>query len=263
MYIFFKFILSKQSLIAAMARRELANKYVGSYIGFFWTIINPIVTIFILWAIFSVGFKVKPVGDAPFVIWLTAGMAAWYCFATILTDSTNCIVDYTQLIKKTQFPASILPIVKVVSALMIHGIFLSILIFLLIFERMPVSLYFIQFLYYLFCMLVLALGFGWLLAAINVFLRDTSLIVGVVLQLGFWATPIFWDLSIMPESWQFYFKLNPMFYIVQGYRESFIYFEPFWNHPYQTIYFWAVTGFVLSLGIYVFKKSRPHFADAL
>ena len=246
-----------------MAKRELASQYVGSFIGFLWTIINPLITIIVFWVIFSVGFKVQPVNDVPFIIWLTAGMSAWYCFSTIVAESTNCVVGAAQLIKKTLFPASILPIVKLVSGLAIHVIFLSILVLLLLYEKMPVSLYYLQFVYYLVCMLILALGLGWFLAAMNVFVKDTGHIVTVVLQLGFWTTPIFWNIEIMPESWQFYFKLNPMFYIVQGYRESFIYFEPFWNHPYQTLYFWVVTTAVLFTGVLVFKKLRPHFADVL
>lgn len=263
MFIFFKFLLSNQSLIISMAKRELANQYVGSFLGFLWTVINPLVTIFVFWVIFSVGFKVQPVDDVPFVVWLTAGMTAWYCFASIVAESTNSVVGSAQLIKKTLFPASILPIVKLVSGLVIHIVFLSILMLLLFYEKMPVSLYYLQFFYYLICMLALALGLGWFLAAINVFVKDTGHVVGVILQLGFWATPIFWNITIMPESWQFYFKLNPMFYIVQGYRESFIYFEPFWNHPYQALYFWTFTLLVLFTGIYVFKKLRPHFVDAL
>jgi lipopolysaccharide transport system permease protein/teichoic acid transport system permease protein len=128
---------------------------------------------------------------------------------------------------------------------------------------MTFSFYFFQFFYYLFCLTVLALGLGWAVSALNVFIRDIGQIVGVILQIGFWATPIFWDIQIMPEDIRFMFKLNPMFYIIQGYRESFIYFSPFWNHPFQTLYFWGVTLFLFVIGALIFQKLKPQFADAL
>jgi lipopolysaccharide transport system permease protein/teichoic acid transport system permease protein len=85
----------------------------------------------------------------------------------------------------------------------------------------------------------------------------------VIIQIGFWATPIFWDIHIMPVKWQMVFKLNPMFYVVQGYRESFIYFRPFWEHPYQTVYFWTVATTTFVLGALIFQKLKPQFADVL
>ena len=261
--LFFKILVTQKKLIVSLAKRDFASNYVGSMLGFIWAFINPLVTIFVFWVIFSVGFKVKPVNNVPFVVWLTAGMAAWFVFADIVSRSTSAVIENSMLIKKTLFPANILPVVKAISSLIIHGIFLSILIGLIVFEKMPPSIYFCQFLYYLLCMIVLALGLGWGLAALQVFLRDTGQIVGVLLQLGFWSTPIFWDLKIMPVEFQKYFMLNPMYYVVQGYRDSFINFIPFWQHPYLTIYFWSITLAVLLSGTILFKKLRPQFADIL
>jgi len=153
--------------------------------------------------------------------------------------------------------------VKIISSLVTHLVFLIILLALLLFQSMDFSLYFFQFLYYLICLLVLASGLGWLFSSLNVFIRDVTQLVSLVLQVGFWATPIFWDIKMMPEKIQFILKLNPMFYIVQGYRESFIYFLPFWKHPYQTLYFWTVALLLFFLGCFVFRRLRPQFADVL
>jgi lipopolysaccharide transport system permease protein/teichoic acid transport system permease protein len=112
-------------------------------------------------------------------------------------------------------------------------------------------------------MAILSLGLGWIVSSLNVFIRDVGQIVGVLLQIGFWATPIFWDIDIMPLKIQTIFKLNPVFYLVQGYRESFIYFSPFWRHPYQTLYFWIVAAFIFTGGAWLFKKLKPQFADVL
>ncbi len=173
------------------------------------------------------------------------------------------IVSNAHLIKKTLFHSHILPVTKVVSCLITHSIFLLVLIGLIVFQKMPFSFYYLQFIYYLFCMTVLALGISWIVSALNVFIRDVGQIVAVVLQMGFWATPIFWDIQMMPSKIQAVFKCNPMYYIVQGYRESFIYFTPFWHHPIQTVYFWCVSITFFITGALIFKKLKPQFPDVL
>lgn len=262
-FYFIRLIFLQRDLILSMAKREVATQYIGSLLGFIWTFINPMVMIFVFWVVFSVGFRVKPTNNVPFVVWLTAGMAAWFVFAEIVNGSAGAVVSNARLIKKTIFPSQILPVIKIASCLITHSVFLLVLIGLIIFQKMPFSFYFLQFIYYLICLSVLALGLGWIVSALNVFIRDVGQIVGVVIQVGFWATPIFWDIHMMPTKVQILFKLNPMFYIVQGYRESFIYFQPFWIHPRQTIYFWVVTLTIFAIGALIFQKLKPQFADVL
>lgn len=260
---FIRLIYLQRHLIISLAKREVSTHYVGSLLGFIWTFISPLVLILVLWVVFSVGFRVKPNNNVPFVVWLTCGMAAWAAFAEILNGSANVIVANAHLIKKTIFHSQILPMVKIVSCMITHAVFLVLLMGLILFHRLPFSFFYFQFLYYLLCLAVLGLGIGWATAALNVFIRDVGHIVGVVIQIGFWATPIFWDINIMPDKWQVMFKLNPMFYIIQGYRDSFIYFVPFWRHPLLTAYFWIVAGFIFVLGAFIFQRLKPQFADVL
>ncbi|MGC2062516.1 MAG: ABC transporter permease [Thermodesulfovibrionales bacterium] len=263
---FVSFLLTlyqRRSLIFEMAKRDISTQHVGSMLGFFWTFVNPLIMIFILWLVFSVGFKAAPKGDVPFVIWLTAGMAMWNTFAEIISGSTGVIIINSHLVKKVVFPLSILPVVKLAASFITHAVFLIMLIVLILLYKMPVSLYWLQAVYYFMAMAILALGISWMTASVNVFARDTSQIVNVILQFGFWGTPIFWDIGIMPEKVRLFLKLNPMFYIVQGYRDSFIYGVPFWHHWEMTLYFWGVTGVVFVLGATIFLRLRPHFADVL
>jgi homopolymeric O-antigen transport system permease protein len=262
-YNFLLTILRRRFLIFEMAKRDIAKEHVGSMLGFFWTFINPLITIFILWVVFSVGFKAAPKGNVPFVVWLTAAMAIWNTFSEIIMGSTGSIIGNSHLVKKVVFPLSILPVVKLVGSFITHAVFLLILIVMIVLYRMPFSIYWLQALYYFAAMSVLALGLSWIASSVNIFARDTAQIVNVILQFGFWGTPIFWDLGMMPAKVQFVLKFNPMFYIVQGYRESFIYFVPFWHHWQMTLYYWGVTAFVFALGAIVFLRLRPHFADVL
>ncbi|QTA84473.1 ABC transporter permease [Desulfonema magnum] len=262
-FYFIKLIFQQKNLILSMAKREVATQHIGSFLGFIWTFVHPMIMIFVFWVVFSLGFKVKPTNNVPFVVWLTAGMAPWFVFSDIVNGSAGVIVSNSHLIKRTLFHSQILPFIKIVSCLITHAVFLLVLMGLVIFQGMPFSIHYLQFFYYLAGMSVLALGLGWTVSALNVFIRDVGQIVAVVLQTGFWATPIFWDINMMPPGVQTILKLNPMYYIVQGYRDSFIYFSPFWKNPYDALYFWTVAVIIFVMGALIFKKLKPHFADVL
>jgi ABC-type polysaccharide/polyol phosphate export permease len=256
-------IVQRRFLIYEMAKRDIASKHVGSMLGFFWTFINPMFMIFIFWLVFSVGFRIKPRHNVPFVVWLTAGLAIWNSFSEIINKSTAVIVGNAHLVKKVVFPLSILPVVKLVSSFITHLVFLVVLLLMILLYRLPVSLYWLQSIYYFFAMSILALGLSWLTSSVYVFARDTGQVVQLMLLFGFYLTAVFWDMSIMPAKVQFFLKLNPMFYIVQGYRDSFIEFVPFWHHWQMTLYFWGVALFVFAVGATIFLRLRPHFADVL
>ena len=260
---FLQLIWQKRQLIVGMAKRELRSQYVGSFLGVFWAVIHPVVMITVFWFVFSVGFKAKPMSDVPFVVWLTAGLAPWFLFSEIVNGGTNTVVAHAHLIKKTIFYPQILPFVKICSALVIHLVFLTVLLVLIFFQGVPVTFFFIQAGYYLFCLLVLALGLSWTFSALNVFIRDVAQLVSVSLQVGFWVTPIFWDIHMMPPKVQWFLKLNPIYYIILGYRDSFIEGVPFWSHPVYMAYFWFCASTMLLLGAFVFKRLKPQFPDVL
>ncbi len=258
-----KFLARQKQLIFTMARREVMMQYAGSFLGLAWTFIHPLVLIFVFWFVFSVGFKAKPMNDVPFAVWLTAGMMPWFLFSDILTSSVGVVVANTNLIKKTLFPAQILPLVKILASLVTHAVFLFLLLGLLAVMHISFTLYFLQFFYYSLGLCIFALGLSWIVCALNVFIRDVAHVVAVIIQVGFWITPIFWDIHIMPSKVQILLKLNPMYYIVQGYRDTFIYQVAFWRHPYQTLYFWIICGLTFCIGMYVFQRLSPQFADVL
>src|SRR5208283_938147 len=162
-----------------MAKRDIMTQHVGSMLGIFWTFINPIITIFIFWLVFSVGFKSAPKGNVPFVVWLTAAMAVWNTFSEIVNGSTGVIISNSHLVKKVVFPLSILPVVKLVGSFITHSVFLLMLTTLILLHRMPFSLYWFQALYYFAAMSILALGVSWITSSINIFARDTVQIVNV------------------------------------------------------------------------------------
>jgi ABC-type polysaccharide/polyol phosphate export permease len=109
----------------------------------------------------------------------------------------------------------------------------------------------------------LLLGLTWLTSAIRVFVKDIGNFITVVIQIGFWATPIFWSLDLVPQEYRYIFELNPAFYIVEGFRDSLIAQVWFWEKGYLTPYFLMMVLFTFVVGAVVFRKLRVHFGDVL
>jgi len=260
---FFGEVYERRKQIHNLTRRDFTDRYAGSFLGLFWAFFEPLAMMLIMWGVFSLGLKVKPSGDISFVAYLFTGMVAYNFFSETVGASSGVIRAYSFLVKKVKFRIAILPIVKINSALIIHLIFLVIVMGVLLATGVKPSIYWFQSLYYMFSLIFLLLGLSWLLSALGVFVRDITHVVQILITFGFWLTPIFWDKAMVPEEYQAYLCLNPMLYIVQGYRDSFLYEVPFWEHPIYAAYFWGFSSITLLVGILVFKKLRPHFADIL
>ena len=260
---FIKEIYRKRYQIIELTRRDFKQRYIGSFLGLFWAFLEPLALILIMWFVFTVGFRSSPSGDVPFVVYLFTGMIAFNFFNETVNASSSVIRSYSFLVRKVNFTVSVLPVVKLISSLVLHLIFIAIVLCVLCLSGFTPNVYWIQSAYYLGSVLFLMLGLGWLLSALGVFVRDISHIVLIFLRLTFWATPIFWNINMLPEKYRIIIMLNPLYYIVQGYRESFIYHVPFWNHTILAAYFWCVSTLLLVVGAIVFKRLMPHFADVL
>jgi len=247
----------------SLTKNEFKQKYVGNILGIFWAFIQPAAMIGIFWFVFQVGFKSKPVDDFPFILWLVAGMFPWFYFAEGLSAGTGSVQNNAFLVKKVVFRVSLLPMIPLLSALSIHIFFIFFMFGMFIYYGYAPEMYWLQIAYYTFAMSILLLGLSWLTSSVVIFFKDVGQLVAIVIQFGFWLTPIFWSLKIVPEKYHFLINLNPMAYIVDGYRNSMIYHKWFWEDMGFTLYFWAVTLILFVLGGYTFRKLRPHFADVL
>ena len=203
--------------------------------------------------------------DYPFVLYLVSGIVPWFFFQDALNGGTNALIEYNYLVKKVVFKISILPIVKIISALFVHVFFVVFALILCACYGYTPSLYTLQIIYYSICTFLLVLGLVYATSAIVIFFRDLTQIISIFLQVGVWLTPIMWDINMLSSHpWLIkLFKLNPMYYVVTGYRDSMLGHVGIWNHASWTIYFWVVTILLFGLGSVIFKRLKPHFADVL
>lgn len=261
-----KDVWSKRKLITSLAVADFRKRFVGSYFGVAWMFVQPIVTILIYYIIFEKGFRqMPPVGDR-YILWLVAGIVPWFFFNEAMNHTTSCLLEYSFLVKKVVFKISVLPLVKIISCIFVHFIFLGLAVVLfLIFGKTP-SIYWIQTIYYTFALCVLTIGLAFITSSVIVLFRDMAQLVNIALQFGIWATPIMWDPSIFKEKAEAIekiLKINPVYYIVSGYRDSFLGNTAFWEKPEWTLYYWIFTIIVFVVGLKLFKKLKPHFADVL
>lgn len=259
-------IISSRKLILDLIISDFKKRFVGSYFGVAWMFAQPITTTLIYFLVFQLGFKNSPPVDAPYILWLIPGLIPWFFVNESINSGTNCLSEYSFLVKKMVFNVELLPVIKVFSCFFVHIIFLFItLIVFLLYRRIP-TLGWLQLIYYSFAAIVFSLSIVFFTAGINVFFKDMTQIVGILMQFGMWLTPIMWDPQMFPSHplWlEQALKINPVYYIVTGYRDSLLTHNIFWQKPLNTIYFWSVTILLMIVNLRIYKKLRSHFSDVL
>lgn len=257
-------IITSRYVLSQLIKRDFKSRYLGSYLGLFWAFAQPLVTIGVLWFVFELGFKAAPEsGNIPFILWLSTGMIPWFFICEALGSATNSVIEHSYLVKKIAFRVGLLPIVKIASASIIHFFLAGLIMFMLIIYGIKPNLYNLQFFYYYISAVAFLLGLSWFTSSVVIFFKDLNQIVQVIIQVGFWGTPIFWKTSHLAPNLQWVFKLNPAYYITEGFRFTFIYNVPFWHHWLWGLYFWCITFAMMIIGTFVFNKLKPHFADAI
>ena len=247
-----------------LTKNDLQARFVGSIFGVFWAFVNPIITLLLYWFVFQVGLRAGDVGDYPFILYLMSGMIPWFYVQEALNGGTSSLLEYTYLVKKMVFNVGILPVLKVASALFVHVFFLGALLIIACVYGIGIDLYTLQIFYYIICSAFFILGVSYFTAASTAFFKDMTQIINIVLIIGTWLTPIMWnaDNTLTPVLHTI-FRLNPFYYVVDGFRDAIIYKRWFWDKPVWTAYFWIVAIAVYIGGVKFFNRLKVHFSDVL
>lgn len=251
-----------RKIIFSMGKSEFRNEYAGSALGIIWGIFKP----FMLVAVYSLVFSGSNRDGVPFLIWVVPGLFLWTFLSDSLLSGTSAIRGNSHLVKKVVFPVSILPSTKIINHLFNHFIFMSISFLLLALLKMPFHWQMLQLIYYLVASIIFTIVVTRLLSAMAVMSVDIMHFITTIMQLLFWTTPVLWSSSHAPAFTQKVLpilKLNPYYYLVEGYRNSFFSLKWFWEAPVATLYFWTITLILGIIGSYYYKRTRNEFADVL
>jgi lipopolysaccharide transport system permease protein len=261
-------LIRNRQLISQMTRREVIGRYKGSVMGLLWSFLNPIFMLAVYTFFFSVIFKARwgvvdgvEESKTQFAVVLFVGMIVHGLFAEALNRSPLLITGNVNYVKKVIFPLEILPVVNLGAALFHSTISLMVLLtaFVIFNHYLPWTVTLVPLVFL--PLLIVSLGFSWMLASLGVFIRDVGQTIGLITTVMMFLSPVFFPITAMPEQYRPIIMANPLTFIIEQAREVLI-----WGHTPD----WAgigvytlVAGAVAWIGFIWFQKTRKGFADVL
>lgn len=249
-----------RAVVAALVARDLRGRYVGSTLGLFWSVVNPLAQLAIYTFVFSTVLSVRfGTSDMPFVLYLAAALFPWLAFQESVLRSATCLVDNSVLVKRVVFPIEVLPVQIAVTALVHQLIALVLLLGLMVALGVSPHLSLLALPLLVVLQLLLTIGIGWTVAALHVYFRDTAQLLGVLFPMWFYLTPIIYPTQLVPAGLRPVLALNPLSALVEAYRDVLLHgVVPFGA---RELWLAAVSLGALALGAVVFTRARRDFAD--
>ncbi|MCH7513826.1 MAG: ABC transporter permease [Bacteroidetes bacterium] len=246
-----------RDLFFILAWRDLKVRYAQTFLGLLWAFIQPLATLLIFTLIFGRAIKVET-GDIPYPVYALAGMVTWSYFAYVLSQSGQSIIGAQEMVKKIYFPRLVIPLSKAMTGFVDFFITLIFLGGLMVYYKVPLSLN-VYLLPLFFLLGVLAgLGVGIWLSSLTIRYRDFQHVIPFLVQIGLYATPIAYPVSMIPDKYQLMYHLNPMAGVVEGFRWSIL--------GGQNISEFAWVSFIVIIvlfisGLFYFRKVERIMAD--
>ncbi|QHS23526.1 ABC transporter permease [Virgibacillus sp. MSP4-1] len=250
-------------LIRRLSLYELKSNNAKNYLGMAWEVINPAIQIVIFWFVFGVGMRDRgTIEGMPFFHWLLAGIVVWFFVNQGILKGTKSIFSKIKILSKMNFPMSIIPNYIIVAQLYPHVFLLFIAMVILNFLGYPISEYYLQIPYFMFGVLALLFSFSLITSTLATIIPDVHAFIQSTMRMLLYLSPILWSPERLPGNLETIVKLNPFYYIIEGYRHSLLgmdwYLIVNWEY---TLYFWLIVIFFFVAGSYLHVKFRRHFID--
>jgi lipopolysaccharide transport system permease protein len=239
--------------------RDIKVRYKQTLLGAAWAIIQPLFTM-LIFTLFFGKLAGMPSDGIPYPIFAYAGLLPWTFFSNAVTNSGNSLVGNSNLITKIYFPRMIIPMASVASGLLDFVIAFGLLVVLMFYYGVGLSINLLILPVLLVLTSLLAIGVGMWMSALNVKYRDVRYALPFLVQLGMFASPIIYPLSLVPEKWRWLMALNPLAGQIEAYRSAF-FGKPF---DWLSLGVSAVLTFaVLVYSAYNFRRMEKSFADII
>lgn len=261
---FIKTVWKNKKLILQLGKNDFKNRFASTSLGSIWGFIQPFIFMMMYVIVFQFIFKQTGPEGAPYVVWFMPGMAMWMCINDGVMGATSSIRAYSYLVKKVVFPVDVIPLISLfANAFVSLFLFIIAAIVSIIYGFIPNV---IMIIYTILAAYIFLIAFTRFTSAVCTLVPDFANLLGIAMQLFFWATPVVWDISLLSEHHTLtnIIQCMPFTYLVTAYRNSFmsgnIIIES--NYIYTTI-FWIITIIMYVWGNFVFKRSKKDFADVL
>jgi lipopolysaccharide transport system permease protein len=255
-------IWAYRELFAILAWRDVAVRYKQTVVGVLWAIIRPFLTMVVFTVVFSRIAKLPTEGGAPYPIMVFAGMLPWFLFSTILSEASNSLVGSANLIGKVYFPRIIIPTSSAVVALVDFTINLAILAALMVWFGYLPTWRIVLLPFFVALAILASLGPALFMTALNVKYRDFRYIIPFIVQLGLYVSPVGFSSAVVPERWRFWYSLNPMAGVIDGFRWCVLGGESGPDIP-GSLLSLGVVALFLWLGVAYFRRTERTFADLI
>jgi lipopolysaccharide transport system permease protein len=253
-------IWAYRELFAILAWRDIAVRYKQTIVGVAWAVVRPFLTMVVFTVVFGQLAKLPSEGVAPYPILVFAGMLPWFLFAAILSDASNSMVGNANLIGKVYFPRIIVPASSAVVALVDFAVSLAMLAALMAWYGYAPGWQIVLLPIFVVLATLASLGPALLTTALNVKYRDFRYIIPFVVQFGLYVSPVGYSSTVVPEQWRFWYSLNPMVGVIDGFRWCVLGGESKLAMP-SFLLSLGVVAFFLWLGIAYFRRTEKSFAD--
>ena len=232
------------------------------YLGTLWKIFTPLIQLGTFWLVFGIGIRGgAPVDGIPFLVWLMAGFVPWIFVSRAIIQGSMSISNKASMIFKIKYPVSTVPVGAVLICLSDFFIMFLIMVVLYAFHGVWPNIYWFSMLYYTVFMFMLMVALAFITSVIVQLARDFGRLIGSLIQLLFFLTPIMWQETNIPDWARPIFILNPVRYVVTGFRYSLLYRSHFYERPLLIAFFWSMVVCMLILGCFMQKKYSTRFVD--
>ena len=260
----FRTMLANRSLIRSMVRRDIASRYRGSIGDAAWTVLNPLLLMATYFFVFGIVLRTRFGGDpsrAGFALYFLAGMLPWLPFSEAAGRAPGIVMEYRNFVKKLVFPIEILPVNLAIAGLVTQAFALAVFAVFLLASRGAIPLTALWLPALIVPQFLFTLGVSWLLAAAGVFVRDLGQVIGYLLTLWFFLTPICYPEASLPAAAAPLLSHNPVYILVSGFRACLL--EGTAPAAGPTVELWLVAAAAFILGHAFFYRLRRSFADVL
>lgn len=255
-------------LVRRLSLYEIKSKNKNNYLGMAWEIINPSIQILIYWFVFGTIRKREPVEiasmEVPFILWLLSAFILWIFFYQSTIDGSRSIYSRLRMLSKMNFPMSVIPNFVIFSKLYIHLFMLVIAIVIFQLSGYFISVYYLQLIYFMFATICMLFAISLITSTLSTIIRDVHMLLNATLRMFLYVSGILWPLSMLGGRLETLMKLNPLYYLIEGYRAAFFgtewYFITHWHY---TLYFWIIVIVLFLFGSALHYKFRRHFIDYL
>ncbi len=251
-------------LTIGMAKVDMVKRYSGSMIGVLWAVVRPMIFIGVYWFAVAIGFRGGGVRDGvPVVFWLISGIIPWFFISEAITGAGMSIRRNSHLVTRLVYPVATIPTFSALSLFYAHMMILGVVIAVFILSGQGLGIYILQLPYYMLCTLLFAVVAATLFSALTAVSKDAGHLIGSLMTLLFWLTPIIWPLERLGGTVKYIIMLNPVTYLIQGYRNAFVLERWFFVQWEYTLYFWVFMGVAALFASFLFAKLKDDFADIL